>query len=554
VINFWKHVSNLGIAQNHSQFSGREKVLSNQLNSVLLSIMLVIFLSGIFQTFVLKLNDSSLFDFGFSISIAFLTVINLWLNKNGHFKISRFTLTYLPLPIILILPVTLRGVSPEFYFWFPFIPLPAILLPVILYHYKREKRNFIFALLFPLLFMLLAADILTFFYTGPILPFHSIIVENQIYFRVIPSSIGLFTFFVVYSLQSNNTLNKHKINYQSSQLFSTISELKQTQRQLIEQEKMAVLGRMSSELTHEINTPISAIKGNLSMILTDQKTTKKLWADIKDKLTSHEHYVLNILIDDAISKSIKVHQNDEKEKIGLKIRKKLTLFNIAVERHDTIIEYFTEFGLEVKEDYKILLNHNQFEELLEIVFCEQSVHYSLSISHGAIEKAEKLISRLKSYNYVYSSVDKKPFLLNEMVENSLELLRSKLTNIKVHFSIDPKKPLILGYADEMIQVINNLIINAAQAMNYKGELWIRVFYDQDLVTLQIEDTGGGIHISNPKEIFTPFFTTKKIGEGSGLGLNICQQIIDKHQGSIGWHNTSNGTCFFVNIPAFQFLN
>ena len=104
-----------------------------------------------------------------------------------------------------------------------------------------------------------------------------------------------------------------------------------------------------------------------------------------------------------------------------------------------------------------------------------------------------------------------------------------------------------------MQVWTNLIHNAIQAMKGKGELIVSTKtiekQGNKMVLVSIQDTGSGIPIKIQDRVFDAFFTTKPIGKGSGLGLDITRKIIDKHDGKI-WFETEEGigTTFFIEIP------
>ena len=109
--------------------------------------------------------------------------------------------------------------------------------------------------------------------------------------------------------------------------------------------------------------------------------------------------------------------------------------------------------------------------------------------------------------------------------------------------------MILCYPDELNQVWTNIIQNAAQAMQYKGKLTIHTYDKIDHVEVTFTDTGSGIAPEIQDKIFEPFFTTKAMGEGSGLGLHISKQIIEKHKGSITISSIlGQGTTFSIKLP------
>jgi signal transduction histidine kinase len=95
----------------------------------------------------------------------------------------------------------------------------------------------------------------------------------------------------------------------------------------------------------------------------------------------------------------------------------------------------------------------------------------------------------------------------------------------------------------------NLLINAGQAMTDKGDVFVRTFVNDNNIVIEIEDTGTGIAPENLAQIFTPFYTSKPIGEGTGLGLSISHQIIEQHDGEIKvTSELGKGSCFSVFLP------
>jgi signal transduction histidine kinase len=109
-------------------------------------------------------------------------------------------------------------------------------------------------------------------------------------------------------------------------------------------------------------------------------------------------------------------------------------------------------------------------------------------------------------------------------------------------------PLIMCYADEINQVWMNLIHNALQAMHYKGTLKIAVTQQNNQVAVSITDSGEGIADEIKNRIFEPFFTSKPLGEGTGLGLDIVKQIVEKHNGRILVASKAGETTFTVFLP------
>jgi two-component system, NtrC family, sensor kinase len=99
----------------------------------------------------------------------------------------------------------------------------------------------------------------------------------------------------------------------------------------------------------------------------------------------------------------------------------------------------------------------------------------------------------------------------------------------------------------------NILVNAAQAIEKKGEIVIRTCRVDDSVEVKISDTGSGIAEENLQKIFDPFFTTKDVGKGTGLGMNIAYNIVKKHHGTIAVDSqVGKGTTFTIKLPVNAF--
>lgn len=110
-------------------------------------------------------------------------------------------------------------------------------------------------------------------------------------------------------------------------------------------------------------------------------------------------------------------------------------------------------------------------------------------------------------------------------------------------------PQVNCYPQQLNQVFMNILVNAAQAVEKQGEIRIATRESAGVVEIVISDTGQGIPEENLSRIFDPFFTSKEVGKGTGLGLNVAYNIIKKHQGSINVQSEVGiGATFTVRIP------
>ncbi len=142
--------------------------------------------------------------------------------------------------------------------------------------------------------------------------------------------------------------------------------------------------------------------------------------------------------------------------------------------------------------------------------------------------------------------------LNDVINYSLGILEKQalFQNVKIRKEMDIKLPRIIGDASQLQQVFMNIIINAAEAMNGDGDLFIRTYDDErGCVCAEVTDTGCGISKDNIQRIFEPFFTTKPVGKGTGLGLAISYGIIKRHNGDIKVKSEEGkGTTFIIMFP------
>jgi len=125
------------------------------------------------------------------------------------------------------------------------------------------------------------------------------------------------------------------------------------------------------------------------------------------------------------------------------------------------------------------------------------------------------------------------------------------SGVTVRREYQPVPLLVDSFGTELNQVWTNLIQNAIDAMDGKGELRVRTFHDENHVVVEIGDNGPGIAPEVRSHIFEPFFTTKGVGEGTGLGLDTAQRIVRKHRGDIHVSSTPGDTRFQVWLPVAE---
>ncbi|MGW0395865.1 ATP-binding protein [Streptomyces sp. NPDC003042] len=162
------------------------------------------------------------------------------------------------------------------------------------------------------------------------------------------------------------------------------------------------------------------------------------------------------------------------------------------------------------------------------------------------------ISQLVAATRDYANLDRAPeqrFAVTGGLENTLVVLRAKLAGITIVRAYEPDMPELTGYPGELNQVWTNLVDNAAEAMEGAGTLTLRARAEGVCMVVEITDTGRGIPEDVLPRIFEPFYTTKDVGKGTGLGLHLSYRIVtQRHHGSITARSRPGETRMVVRLP------
>ncbi|MFH8776221.1 ATP-binding protein [Streptomyces sp. NPDC017958] len=162
------------------------------------------------------------------------------------------------------------------------------------------------------------------------------------------------------------------------------------------------------------------------------------------------------------------------------------------------------------------------------------------------------ISALVAATRDYTNLDRAPrqeFWVPAGLDATLTMLRPKLTKVRIVRQYAPDIPPITGYPTEINQVWTNLIDNAVDAMDGEGVLTLRTCLQGNCVTVEIGDTGCGIPAGSLSRIFEPFYTTKDVGKGTGLGLHLSYRIVtQRHGGAMSACSAPGDTWMTVRLP------
>ena len=181
---------------------------------------------------------------------------------------------------------------------------------------------------------------------------------------------------------------------------------------------------------------------------------------------------------------------------------------------------------------------------------EEPIKKGLQTIITQVERITRVMNQLLSFAR-RKTPERGALDLKQVVEDSLEMFHERLTRSQIQLELllaDPC-PMVLADADQMSQVMINLVMNAVHAMPNGGTLHVALAPELQMVRLTVADTGHGIPREVIKKIFDPFFTTKEFGKGTGLGLTVVKGIIEEHQGSIAVESQEGaGTTFTILLP------
>ncbi len=341
-------------------------------------------------------------------------------------------------------------------------------------------------------------------------------------------------------------LRNIELRSKTDELNQALTDLQQTQKYLIQSEKMASLGQLIAGIAHEVNSPLGVIQASLNNIHSYMEETvigklPRLCRALDQE--TYDHFLR--LIHETKKKTDTLSSKEERQ-----YRKAMnnTLKNHGIPDAQHFAESLIDMGIFTHiEQYLPVLTHEQSKELIQIGYEISGVMRSISNMIIAVKKASKMIYSLRSYAHYDSTGRLSHIDLADSIDTVLDLYHNNIKHGIKLIKTYETHTYVPCYPDELNQVWTNLIHNALQAMDYLGTLEIRVFEEGEEVIVEITDNGIGIPSGLEERIFEPFFTTKKQGEGSGLGLSIVKKIIEKHHGSIRCSSIPGSTTFSVRL-------
>ncbi len=351
-----------------------------------------------------------------------------------------------------------------------------------------------------------------------------------------------------------------------------LDDLRAAQAALVHSERMAGLGQLVAGVAHEVNSPAAAIQGAVDNLADNVTRLAKSARELGDRrLLSDDRTRFFALVEHlaprlagARVEAPALVRRQTKElvqslaKLGLvdvdhacrtlvEIGASEAAYQLAQLAERTQAQAVSESAsadvrsqepVEVQRTFVVLVGY-----LEEYAYLSRNAH---SI-RTAIRRITRIVGALKGYSHL-DQAKVTASDLHEGIENTLIILHSELKygiNLTRKYGDLPAVPV---FVDELNQVWTNLIHNAVQALRGEGDITIETEQVGEEAVVTVEDNGPGIPAEVMPRIFEPFFTTKPKGEGTGLGLGIVRQIVDKHGGRIEVTSVPGKTRFSVRLP------
>jgi signal transduction histidine kinase len=346
----------------------------------------------------------------------------------------------------------------------------------------------------------------------------------------------------------------HRMPVLGQRLVGLMSDrIRETARIDTQQDKLMALGKLSAGLAHELNNPASAARRaalNLREAMNDVRTASVKFL-LQPLSSAQRDAILKFEIESA-EKSTARHGPPE-DPLELSDREEQIttwLEGHGIEKAWKIAPILAEAGVKPGklDELKELLGTELVGAGLERIAAVITIYGLIQEIDNSTRRISDLVTAIKRYSYMDQSPIQEVDLKADL-ENTLKIFGHRLKEgVTVIREYDAELPRVCGYGSELNQVWTNLIDNAIDAMDGKGELRIRASRELENVIVEIGDNGPGVPPEIKSKIFDPFFTTKKVGEGTGLGLDTAMRIVRKHHGAMELKSQPGETRFRVRLP------
>jgi len=284
--------------------------------------------------------------------------------------------------------------------------------------------------------------------------------------------------------------NRKKIEKNYIEIKSNNKKIKKAQSQLVQSEKMASLGILAAGIAHEINNPIGFVMSNIGTM-----------KEYLDPISNYIRFSTKLASASNSDVSMKMKELDNEENFDF-----------------------------IMKDMKDIIGD-----------CDDG-----------LVRIKDIAANLKAFSRV-DEKEKTMFNINACIDHIIKVIWNELKyNIELTRNFSKKSLLVKGHEGQIGQVVMNILINAAHAIEGNGKIDIVTKVSNKNLKILISDTGRGMSDKIKERIFDPFFTTKSVDKGTGLGLSVSYGIIENHGGEINIESVEGeGTTFEISLPMVE---
>lgn len=360
----------------------------------------------------------------------------------------------------------------------------------------------------------------------------------------------------IFNLHKKYFIEMVNVSYELTQAFVAVmsDRIRDTSQNQFQDEKLKALGKISAGLAHELNNPASAMVRSAEVLYDKlSETPENFKAVMRLNITEEQTDFGNNLI----FKKIELHKKSPKDFTLLEREDRLDelldwLEDHEVQHAEDIAETLTDFDFEESDLYILLESIKEKDKLSTILtwFDNRLSVESLVVEiKEASSRVANLVQSVKKYSHMDEGRGKTQVDIHDGLRTTLAILGHlfKEKGIIIDKQFSKEFPKIEANPGELNQVWTNLISNAVDAVDKGGKLTLQSFINGDYLVVKIIDNGKGIPADIINRIWEPFFTTKGVGEGTGMGLDIVKKIIERHRGSINVDTQPGETVFTIKF-------
>ena len=350
------------------------------------------------------------------------------------------------------------------------------------------------------------------------------------------------------SLEEKVRVRTQDLSRANDALMKAYAGLQRAETAMILREKMASLGQLVAGIAHEINTPSSAIGAAVVNMTGDlaalgEKVRTVATTGVPQPVAERFY----ALLDRILSPDLR-HQRASTAEVRQRSRSlEATLTDKGFPGPREMAVTFARLGLHEEIAGLVLSAGAAAGPSLELLGTVGGLALATNDVQLSIETITRMVKALRSYSHP-DQAEMTESDIHDGIETTLTILRNQVKYGVVVERRYQRLPSVVCNTNELNQVWTNLIHNAIQAMKGMGKITIETYPKEGGVAVRITDTGPGIPEAIRGRIFDPFFTTKDQGEGTGLGLGIAHQIVERHHGRIVVASEPGRTSFEVQLP------